>query len=244
MAEVQVRDGSHVEDARLGRLKSFSPKSRRFALAERLEAEQLDTLRPRSYTWYPHFTLDQDGTGGCVSWTLEYDDGAPPKAWPNPNDQHALERYWRIQDRDEWPGSARPGDSPQYDGTSVRAGADQMIAEGRYERYDWADFDNAARAVAQIKLAVGYRGPVPMGINWHAGMMRRDPDGFIHPTGRVVGGHSILIVGVSLRLNAVKLKQSWGAGSEDFWLLSFTDLERLMDEDGEAYSPTRRPVTR
>lgn len=240
MPEVQMRNGTVVEDARLGRLVSHHPRSRLFTLAERLAAEHLDDRPLRSYTWNPGITLNQNGWGGCVSWTLSYDLDAPPKRVLGQDDASALERYFRIQDRDEWAGSERPGAVPQMSGSSMRAGGDQLIAEGHYSRYDWADPYDPVKALRQVQLTLAWRGPVPLGTNWYEGMNWPDPDGFIHPTGRYLGGHSILMVGISLRRQAVRLKQSWGP--MPLLHLSFHDLTRLLDEEGEAYSPTRVKV--
>lgn len=238
-----MRDGTVVEDPRLGRLRWFNPRSRLFSLAERLEVEQMANRRARAYTWNTKLDyLDQNGYGGCVSWTLGYDLDARPKHVPGVTNTQCLERYFQIQDRDPFAGSERPGASPQSAGTTMTAGADQMVAEGAYERYDWADFDDPLLATKQVLQALAWRGPVPLGVNWYAGMNHVDPDGFIHPTGRLLGGHSILAVGINLRYQAVKLKQSWGPSP--LLLLNFDDLTTLLSQGGEAYSPTRRSLTK
>jgi hypothetical protein len=94
----------------------------------------------------------------------------------------------------------------------------------------------------ELIQTLGYFGPVVLGTNWYDGMMDIDDDGFIHKTGLVAGGHAILIKGVSLPREAVRLHQSWGESwgdNGDCWL-SFSDLEALLAEDGELCVPAHR----
>jgi hypothetical protein len=73
-------------------------------------------------------------------------------------------------------------------------------------------------------------------------MVSPDGRGFVRPTGRMVGGHAIVMNGVDVRRGVATLRNSWGAG----WgrggncYLSFGDLGWLLDRDGEACIPISR----
>ena len=121
-----------------------------------------------------------------------------------------------------------PGEN--YDGTTVRAGAQVMRQRGFVSEFRWAD------SVEDIVNAVLSFGPVVMGTNWYQGMMNPSKTGFITPSGPVVGGHAWVINGVNLANQTVRMKNSWGRGwgAKGFALLTFVDLARLLREDGEA----------
>ena len=150
---------------------------------------------------------------------------------------YARERiYWEAQKIDPWDGGAYPGAAPFYEGTAVLAGAKVCQALGHFAEYRWAF------GLRDLILAVGYTGPVVLGINWYEGMFNPDVDGFIRPTGLIAGGHALLVHGVSVSGSYVKIHNSWGPswGQNGGAKITFTDLERLLNEDGEACIPLRR----
>jgi hypothetical protein len=113
------------------------------------------------------------------------------------------------------------GNSPFYEGTSVLAGAQVVKAAGYIHEYRWA------LTIEDLVTAVGYHGPAVIGVDWYEGMFATDADGFIHPTGRLMGGHCVCIVGVKAvrgadgKLDPLRsyflIHNSWGAawGIED-----------------------------
>lgn len=205
------------------RLKEFDERSRaypiRAAIAER---------KFRSYTWRCLQWNDQGREGACVGFSWSHEVSARPvETWID--EQVATKIYKRAQHLDEWEGEG-------YDGTSVIAGAKACGEFGYIGEYRWAF------SLDDLRLAVGYRGPAVLGIDWMEGMDDVDSNGFVHATGSVVGGHAILCNGVSEKRKCFRLHNSWGRG----WgvggaaLISFDDLGRLLAADGEACIPTRR----
>jgi hypothetical protein len=144
--------------------------------------------------------------------------------------------YHEAQKIDPWPGGDYPGAFPQYEGSSVLAGV--QVAQ----RLGWCSGYNWAFGLNDLILGVGYRGPAILGINWYEGMSTPDSAGFIHVTGKKLGGHCIVDNSVNVKKERFTLHNSWGAG----WgingecYISFADMDRLLREDGEAVFLTGR----
>lgn len=205
------------------RLVQFDERSRGFPVREVLEGKT-----PRSYTWRCGTWLDQGSEGACVGFSWAHELAARPAEWPVTSDI-AMGVYDRARVLDDWPGE-------DYEGTSVLAGA-KAVAEKRWiGRYRWAF------SLEDLVLAVGYQGPVILGLNWHADMLNTDRDGFVHPAGGVVGGHAILCRGVSIRQGYFTLRNSWGQswGLNGDCRVRMEDMARLLADDGEACVPELR----
>lgn len=231
-----LKDGTTPRDPRLGRIPQHDPANARYPIRHRV-----DITNPlRSYTWQVGVHLDQGREGGCVGWTYTQELACRPQVVdflrdPAQGNPFAQQTYWEIQRNDQWDGGAYPGADPFYEGTSVLAGAKTLTAAGWYTAYHWGQSER------EIALAVGYKGPVVIGVDWHEGMFDPDPDGFLHVTGEVAGGHCTLLNGISLSRNAYRLHNSWGASwgeNGEAWL-SRTDMARLLADGGEACLPVR-----
>lgn len=169
------------------------------------------------------------GVHNCVGFSVTQEAAARPVVVAGLSDAHALHVYRRAQQLDQWPGE-------DYSGTSVLAGIKAGVELGWFGEYRWAFGE------ADLRLAVGWRGPAVAGVNWYDGMRDPDADGFIHPDGALLGGHAILVVGWSRRRDAYRLHNSWGRSWGDHgecWLAS-ADMARLLAEDGEAVIPVTR----
>lgn len=204
----------------LGRLPAPDPRDHAFRLAALLPTEP---SRRSRYFWSGWFG-DQGSTSSCVgfSWTHWLTAGPVTQTSRDWNG-HALSTYSEAQRLDEWDGEA-------YDGTSVRAGAKALQAQGFISEYRWAwTADEIVRAVLDV-------GPVVVGTNWTEAMFQPDSKGVIKPDGEVAGGHAYLIDGASLDRGLVRIKNSWGRG----WsvagraYMSISHLAHLIDMDGEA----------
>ena len=210
-------------DPRLGRLPDFDERSRAFPIMATIEA-----TTPRSYTWSCPIVLDQGSEGSCVGHAWAHEIAARPGTW-QASSYLARLIYKEAQKIDPWPGET-------YEGTSVLAGAKISTSLGHYREYRWAF------GLQDLILALGYKGPAVLGVNWYSGFYSPDSKGIIHPTGSVVGGHAILANGVSVPKRLVRLHNSWGTGyginGECF--ISFDDLGRLLSEGGEACIPVTR----
>lgn len=233
---ITLRDDTTTDDRRLDRLVSFDEASRAFSIRTLLE--EADVRKPRSYTWSVPVKLDQGAEGACVGFGWSHELAARPVSVPGISNQFARETiYWEAQKLDDWEGGSYPGALPQYEGTSVLAGAKVVQKMGLIREYRWAF------GLDDVRLALGYAGPVVLGLNWYQGMFAPQGDGRIAPTGNKMGGHCILAYSVSERLKIVKLWNSWGG---DWWAggswcyLTFEDLGRLLDEQGEACVPIGR----
>lgn len=259
-----LKDGTETEDPRLDRLYELDWRSLDYPLSSALELSRpYSTYYPRGYTWAIDQTLDQGRDGACVGFAYAHDLIARPQVLEDvdgdPVDNlFAKERlYWDFQRVDQWAGGAYPGASPVYEGTSVLAGAKVMKREGFYDSYYWG------LSLEHMAIGVGYDGPCIFGTNWHEGMFQPNENGFIVPTGAVMGGHAVLIYSVSiewktwvdietsrnwenvdLRESYFKVKNSWGEnwGEQGTCKISFLAVDMLLNNRGDACFPQRVPI--
>ena len=169
---------------------------------------------------------DQGDSSQCVaySWTHWLEDGPVGHRGPAPLHDPAT-FYAECQRNDEWPGE-------EYDGTSVRAGAKVLKAQGMITEYRWSQsLDGLLRAVLEA-------GPVVVGTNWYEKFFDPDEDGIIgegDDWGQVAGGHAWIINGATRSHEMFRAKNSWGRSwgmGGRFWI-PFRAMERLIAEDGE-----------
>lgn len=239
-----LKDGSRVEDPRLDRLVAFDEQSRGYAALDVLTAP-----RPRSWTWRIDRHLDQGREGACVGFAFTHEFIARPAVtWPDGHqDVASLQRYareqvyWQAQQADQWPGGAYPGATPRYEGTSILAGAQTVQQLGFIDEYRWAFGED------DLWVAVARLGPAVIGVNWYEGMYEPNGHGFIEPTGRVLGGHAIVVYRTRARTARrttewYELWNSWGPswGQAGTAKVSREHMARLLAEDGEACIPIVR----
>jgi hypothetical protein len=222
-----LRDGSHAEDPRLGRLVEFDERSRQYPIRSIIKKGE-----PRSYTWRCETWLDQGREGACVGFSWAHDVAARPTVVKVGADV-ARGIYRRAQQIDEW-----PGEEPTYEGTSVLAGAKATQERGYLNEYRWAF------GIDDLIMAVGWKGPAILGINWYEGMFDTDAKGFITPRGRVMGGHAILAHSMNMKEERFILHNSWGRswGVNGEAKISFASVDRLLREYGEACIPVKRVI--
>lgn len=202
----------------------FDERSRQYPIRTLVGAASL-----RSNSWTCGITLNQKQEGACVGFGWSHELAAKPKVVTGITNEFARGLYHLAQRVDEWPGE-------DYSGTSVLAGAKVVQQQGYIPEYRWA-FD-----LNDILLTLGNYGPVVLGLNWYEGMWDTDSQGFIAPTGELVGGHCLLARGVAVKRQYVTLHNSWGAewGSNGDCKIRFADLERLIHESGECCVPVVR----
>jgi len=166
---------------------------------------------------------NQGNTSQCVgyAWAHWIEDG-PIRHGGIPPIVDPTYIYVNAQKIDEWPGE-------NYDGTSIRAGAKFLKSINKISSYYWA-FD-----LKTLIDTVLYLGPVVCGTNWYHGMFYPNASGVIRPTGRVLGGHAYVINGIDIDKKLFRIKNSWGQrwGKNGFAYISFTDMEKLIRENGE-----------
>lgn len=222
----RLMDGTRTEDRRLDRLVAFDERSRQFPVRALVGKKQ-----PRSRTWRLDIRLDQGNEGACVGFGITHELAATPAPVPGMTDTYAREKiYWEAQKIDGQPGGAYPGAVPFYEGTSVLAGLKTAQKIGWMDSYRWAF------GIDDLILGVGYNGPAVLGIPWYEGMRTPGSNGVIRATGKFAGGHCILARGVDILKGFFRLSNSWGRtwGIDGECFVSFSDMDRLLHDDGEA----------
>ncbi len=234
---VELRDGTVVEDRRLDRLEHFDPRSLNFPLCAVLDPTE---QKLRTKRWYPPRgteVLDQGTEGACVGFAITNDLRFYPVAVRKLDGLFAREQvYWPAQRADQWDGGAYPEANPHYDGTSVTTGMQIAKALGYYGEY------RSASSEQEMALGVGHIGPAIIGVNWYAGMYQPNAQGYVTVTGKKVGGHCILVVGVNITGDYYTLYNSWGPtwGNNGTAKISRADMARLLAENGECFLVTER----
>ena len=228
-----MRDGTSVEDSRLGRLKQFDERSRKYNIAPVLA--EADVRTPRTRYWHVPQVLDQGNTSACVGFSWTHEGMAQPVIVPNLDNAHGLSVYHAAQKIDEW-----AGEEPVYEGTSVLAGAKVMQSRGFFLEYRWAFNTN------DVLLALSYTGPVVIGIDWHENMYSPSDDYWLDCGGDTVGGHAILVYAIEVnsqgQADYVLLHNSWGPywGRYGNVKVKVNDLDNLLQNDGDACIPVGR----
>lgn len=249
---MRLRNGSNVADPHLDRiypgLVSHLP-SLKFLVAN----TQIATQPLRSYTWPLHNWLDQGSEGRCVEYSLCHELLAVPVGVRYEFIQKILFGkliYWAAQMEDPWPGGSYPGAVPQEEGTSVQAGTKVAARLGFYGEYRWAL--NATELARYMVYKGG--GPAVIGINWYGDMFTPDENNFSRiGNSNIEGGHAICVVGVHVRRapggfdfdqSFFVLHNSWGAnwGKNGRCRVSWADMERLIQEEGEVMLPIQRKI--
>lgn len=223
---ITLKNGSTTVDPRLTRIPFFDERSRNFPI------RSVNTGKtPRSYTWRCNEWFDQGVEGACVGFALGHEAAARPSEVQGLGYKFLVEGvYHEAQKIDPWEGGSYPGAVPFYEGTSVLAGVKVMHKKGFFESYRWA-FN-----IDDLIMGIGHNGPAVLGINWYEGMYDTDSKGFVHVSGRIMGGHAILARAVNIKKEYITLRNSWGKswGINGDCYISFTDMDRLLREDGEA----------
>lgn len=176
--------------------------------------------------WWPSpkERLDQGAEGACVGFSRTIAINAAPKMHHYDN-AFAHDLYKLAQTLDPWPGE-------DYEGTSVRAGAQAAKQQGLIQAYAFT-YD-----LEEVAFWVLNKGPVCIGINWYSGLDNAiaETDYFVEPTGPVRGGHAITIDGC--RWNGddkdyFRLLNSWGNdyGYAGRAKVKASDMEKLISEE-------------
>lgn len=226
----KLRDGSEARDRRLARLRQFDPRSREHKIADIVGRKS-----PRSYLWQCAKHLDQGEEGACVGFASTHALLALKPSLPGLNARFAVRRvYWEAQKADSWPGGSYPEATPKYEGTSVLWAMKLLRQSGYLASYRWAF------GLQDLILAVSWAGPAVLGLWWYEGMADPCSCGYLHPTGKRTGGHAILCKGVDVDRGHFVVHNSWGRswGRGGDALISFSDMNWLLKNEGEAVVPT------
>lgn len=147
-----------------------------------------DTALPtRGRLWPAGRILDQGREGACVGAGCVAEAAAEPVPVPGLSMRNALAWYRSAQRRDQWPGEA-------YDGTSVLAGCLEGRARQLYAGFLWAKrAEQLAAGIVAPEEEGG--GPAIIGVEWTEGAYETDTLGVLRPSGAVVGGHCVCVLG-------------------------------------------------
>lgn len=202
----------------------------------------LDRLSParRTTPWKRTRVLDQGQTGTCVGhgWRGWYEN--EPKLHAPTDGPDAFAIYRRAVRLDEWPDNDADATAPQDQlqaGSSVRAGAKAMQADGLIGSYVWA---TKASEIADYVTRVD-GSPVVVGTNWYRSMFEPNPKtGLVRVAGGLAGGHCWVVnwwdgkhfTGYTSWGQDFGIKDADGIGGE--FTFTAATLNRLLREDGEA----------
>lgn len=174
---------------------------------------------------------DQGHRPWCVAYAMLHYVADGPLKWSNANPaMDPQQLYCEAQKLDPWFGDCS---NPQYDGTSIRAGAKALKNAGIITEYRWAwTFD-------AVILTLVTQGPLVLGTSWYSGMSVPSDEGdhrgesYIEPEGVYEGGHAYVLNGVDFGREMVRVKNSWGQawGENGHAWMSFDGLRALMSEE-------------
>lgn len=194
------------------------------------------TPSPADVEWQDNEpVLDQGDYGTCV--------GNGWAQWGNtlPVDDHYVEKDARAIYYESTVIDGHPDDPDApgggQDGSTVRAGAKAMQNRERLSAYAFTQ---------DVDVAIAYlqdHGPVVFGTNWYDSMFSPDGSGVVEPTGQVAGGHCYTGLGYDEDTDQIECINSWGSGwgEDGRFFIAAADMQRLLNEDGEACGAVELP---
>lgn len=232
LIDTDQRSGEHG----LGRVFLEDPEDHGYLMRNFLTIEE-----PVSLPVYKYYTTGPVQDQGVTPFCVEYSWNGWLMAYPIKNKPITPRKtlYCLAQKIDPWAGDC---DNPQYDGTSVRAGAKALQNLGAVNTYLWA-FTTADMA----NWLLSGKGPIVMGTRWYRSMRNPDKKGVLHvdPQSGLDGGHAYLCVGYNSRTRMFRFQNSWGTGwgqKGRFWM-SADDVEVLLQQQGEACTAVEQRLT-
>lgn len=170
-----------------GRTLDWRPRFDPRSLDYRVAAVAGTKLPTTGRVWRHGTVLDQGSEGACVGMGCAGEAAAEPVPVPGVTSRYALGWYRNAQRRDVWPGEA-------YSGTSVLAGVLEGRARGVYTGVRWAKSAEELAAGIVLDEKDG-GGPAIIGVEWRQGSYDTDALGVLRPSGDVVGGHCLCVLG-------------------------------------------------
>lgn len=187
-------------------------------------------LEIASVRWERHVPIFDQGRVGSCTGNAAIGVLCTGLLWPihpdtryTPDEAGALAIYSDAEDID--------GDGPyppQDNGSSGLSVAKAAKARGMIAEYRHTfGIDDALRALTITPLITG--------IPWYEGMFTPDAQGVLTVTGRLAGGHEIVVDEYDAARQLVGFTNSWGAswGADGRFYLHREDWAQLLDRDGD-----------
>lgn len=154
------------------------------------------------------------------------------------DEEGAVRLYSDATRLDDYPGGyyAPEWQDTGSDGLSI---AKALKAAGEISGYQHTfSLDDALKALTLY--------PVITGTVWTADMFRPDPDGRVHPTGALAGGHEFVADEIDAEQRRVWFTNSWGAGwgVDGRFYMTFADFGQLLADKGDVtiFTPLSQPA--
>lgn len=209
----------------LGRIVLPDDRDREFPLRAALPKK---IAFPRQRSWDVDWIGDQGDTSQCVGYAWHGFLRAAPLRRRKTKTPSPIALYTGAQKNDDW-----PGESPVYEGSSVRGGA-KFVSDvlGGLTEYRWAS------TVDEVLQWLAAKGPVVFGTDWYRQMyVPIGPLAVVKAEGELDGGHAYLCYGYESKGSVLKFVNSWGrkwgeAGGR--FRMHRDTVEKLLAAHGEA----------
>lgn len=124
---------------------------------------------------------------------------------PTFNDADSIDAYVRATENDVWDWTYDPATGSGDEGSSGNGACKGARAAGWITAWKWGFTE--ALFWAGMKV-----GPMYNGTNWYRGMMEPDSEGFLRPTGDLVGGHQFCTDEYDPKSDSFRIDNTWGRG--------------------------------
>jgi len=209
---------------RFDRKARFDKRSKDYDIGLRLAGRE-----PVTKLWETNVIYDQEG-GSCVAFAMAGEMSAEPVACGQISNEDVINKlYFPAQYIDDFPGGEYPDAYPWQEGTDLLSVLGLAVKYGVADSYEWAF------SMLDIQRGISFSGPAIVGTGCYSGMIEPDRNGYIHPTGRYVGGHAYILLGVNMEEQYFTLAMAWGP----HWChngrskISFKDFDKLRRQKGE-----------
>lgn len=209
----------------LGRNVEHDPLSRNFA-------HPAAALVKKTTLWAHHVpVLDQGHLGSCTGNALaqclntDYFAKARPGRYLDEHD--AIMLYSKATHLDKYTGYYPPDDTGSSSNAVCKAGK----VFGYLSAYRWCFSFNSFLSALQTQ-------PLIVGTAFHADMEDPDRNGFVKPTGTILGGHEYCVLGVDYSSESLTFLNSWGQwGINGRFKMKFNDFKILLANYGDVTVP-------
>ena len=222
-----IAEHSSTHGGRLGRHVHFDERSRDFPVALRKGAQVVTRTWERTIQ-----AFSQGDLGSCTG------NGAVGLLCTQPYKQKGV-RYNETLARKVYSQASKldtiRGVWPPRDEGSTVLGAMKALRALKFAKgYHWCfGLDDVLKTLSTL-------GPVEVGLNWYEGFDTPNAKGLVKLKGALRGGHAFELLGVDAEQKLVWAINSWGPtfGLQGRFAITWTDLDRLLHEEGEASTIT------